>query len=164
MSCLADFSCLGLGFFLLKHGKHGDETWGQTGSFLKFLFAPIKITGNVPSVPKFLSAHCPLFTTHWNHGDRRVVSSCLSSQESRIAGNVPSVPEFPEFRPRVSRVSPSFTRLSRPVWLIIFVIHFDWPKQMRERELGELPLAVFLGIHLSHHKRIGDFVLTDYCL
>ena len=55
-------------------------------------------------------------------------------------------------------------RLFLPVWLIIIVIHFDWPKQMRERELGELPLAVFLGIHLSHHKRIGDFVLTDYCL
>lgn len=41
---------------------------------------------------------------------------------------------------------------------------FDWPKQMRERELGELPLTVFLDIHLSHHKRIGDFVLTDCCL
>jgi hypothetical protein len=47
---------------------------------------------------------------------------------------------------------------------MIIVIHFDWPKQMRERELGELPLAVFLDIHLSHHQRIGDFMLTDYCL
>ena len=56
------------------------------------------------------------------------------------------------------------SRLSLPVWLIFIVIHFDWPKQMRERELGELPLAVFLDIHLSHHKRIGDFVLTDCCL
>ena len=54
--------------------------------------------------------------------------------------------------------------VSLPMWLIIVVIHFDWPKQMRERELGELPLAVFLHIDLSHHKRIGDFVLTDYCL
>ena len=53
---------------------------------------------------------------------------------------------------------------SPPVRLIIIVIHFDWPKQMRERELGELPLAVFLDIHLSHHKRIGHFVLTHYCL
>ena len=52
----------------------------------------------------------------------------------------------------------------RCLWLILIAIHFDRPKQMRERELGELPLAVFLDINLSHHKRIGDFVLTDYCL
>jgi len=50
------------------------------------------------------------------------------------------------------------------LWLIFIVIHFDGPEQMRERKLGELPLAVFLDIHLSHHERIGDFVLTDYCL
>jgi len=31
---------------------------------------------------------------------------------------------------------------------------------MRERELGELPLAVLLDVNLSHHKRIGDLVLT----
>ena len=55
---------------------------------------------------------------------------------------------------------PSFGCL----WLILIAIHFDRPKQMRERELGELPLAVFLDINLSHHKRIGDFVLTDCCL
>ncbi len=54
--------------------------------------------------------------------------------------------------------------LSRCLWLILIAIHFDRPKQMRERELGELPLAVFLDINLSHHKRIGDFVLTDCCL
>jgi len=53
---------------------------------------------------------------------------------------------------------------SRSSCVSLIVIHFDWPKQMRERELGELPLAVFLDIHLSHHKRIGDFVLTDCCL
>jgi len=35
---------------------------------------------------------------------------------------------------------------------------------MRERELGKLPLAVFLAINLSHHKGIGDFARTDYCL
>src|SRR4051794_26401181 len=46
--------------------------------------------------------------------------------------------------------------------LILVAIHFDRPKQMRERELGELPLAAFLDVNLSHHKRIGDFVLT-YC-
>ena len=54
--------------------------------------------------------------------------------------------------------------LSRCLWLILVVIHFDRPQQMRERELGELPLAVFFDVHLSHHKRIGDFVLTDCCL
>lgn len=52
---------------------------------------------------------------------------------------------------------------SRPLWLII-VIHFNWPKQMRERELGHLPLAAFFDIYLSHHKSAGDFVSTDYCL
>jgi hypothetical protein len=72
-----------------------------------------------------------------------------------------TVPKFPALQER--RIL-WHSQLSRPVWLLIIVIHFDWPKQMRERELGELPLAIFLGIHLSHHKRIGDFVLTDYCL
>ena len=33
---------------------------------------------------------------------------------------------------------------------------------MRERELGELPLAVFPDVNLSHHEGIGDFVLA-YC-
>jgi hypothetical protein len=35
---------------------------------------------------------------------------------------------------------------------------------MRERELGELPLAFFLDINLSHHEGIGNFVLTYCCL
>jgi hypothetical protein len=35
---------------------------------------------------------------------------------------------------------------------------------MRERELGKLPLAVFLDINFRHHKRIGDFMLTNCCL
>ena len=48
--------------------------------------------------------------------------------------------------------------------LILVAIHLDRPEQMRERELGELPLAVFLDVNLGHHKRIGDYVLTDCCL
>jgi len=35
---------------------------------------------------------------------------------------------------------------------------------MRERKLGELPLAVFFDIDLSHHKSIRDLVSTDYRL
>jgi hypothetical protein len=34
-----------------KYGKYGDEIWGQTESFIMFLFARIKIEGTVPSVP-----------------------------------------------------------------------------------------------------------------
>ena len=48
----------------------------------------------------------------------------------------------------------------RCLWLILIAIHFDRPKQMRERELGELPLPAFLDIDLSDHKRIGHFVRT----
>ena len=48
--------------------------------------------------------------------------------------------------------------------LFLIAIHFDRPKQMRERELGELPRAVFLHVNLSHHKGIRDFVLTYCCL
>lgn len=51
-----------------------------------------------------------------------------------------------------------------PVQTSLVVIHFNWPKQMRKRELGHLPLAVFLDIYLSHHKRIRDFTSTDHRL
>jgi hypothetical protein len=51
--------------------------------------------------------------------------------------------------------------LSPCLLLILIAIHSDRPEQMRERELGELPLAVLLDINLSHHERIGDFVRTD---
>src|ERR1700735_2035520 len=48
--------------------------------------------------------------------------------------------------------------------LILIAIHFYRSKQMRERELSKLPLAVFLYINLGHHEGIGNFVCTDYCL
>jgi len=93
---------------------------------------------NVPSCPQFfVHSFSKLLTKHSSE------PKPLLLQESRILWN---------------------SRLSLPVWLVFIVIHFDWPKQMRERELGEFPLAVFLDIHLSHHKRVGDFVLTDCCL
>ena len=72
--------------------------------------------------------------------------------------------ERPYHRPCTPWGQGTCARRSRCLWLILIAIHFDRPKQMRERELGELPLADFLDINLSHHKRIGDFVLTDYCL
>ena len=54
--------------------------------------------------------------------------------------------------------------LSRRLWLVLLAVHFDRPEQMGEGELGELPVAVFLDIDLSHHERIGDFAPTDYRL
>ncbi len=96
--------------------------------------------------------------------------TCFPLLSEKILGVYPVCPWFSVLSQFWGALQVQFTRRSTdssallPVWLIIIAIHFDWPKQMRERELGELPLAVFLDIHLSHHKRIGDFVLTDYCL
>ena len=87
---------------------------------------------------------------------------CTISHDSAICGNslFPHGTSLHKLHER--QISSQI--LCRRLWLILIAIHFDRPKEMRERELGELPLAVFLDINLSHHKRIGEFVLTDCCL
>ncbi len=72
-------------------------------------------------------------------------------------------PLFPNVRFCMNSPISGPDSLSRGLWLILIAIHLHRPTQMRERELNHLPLAIFFDIHLSHHKRIGDFVPTDYC-